>query len=118
MCKGVFKMNEKLKSGFYELPDDIQNRKLFLFYKNKTMLYDLLKNNPKNIDTLHNFLLGNYGADFLSTFLEMCQDLDDITTGIDGFLSGIKDDTIKNMLLVIVLDILVDNHLIKEVNDV
>lgn len=83
----------------------------------KKMLYDLLKNDPKNIDTLHDFLLANYGADFLSIFLETCQELDDITTGIDGFLSCIKDDTIKNMLLVIVLDILVDNHLIEGVND-
>ena len=83
----------------------------------KKMLYDLLKNEPKNIDTLYDFLLGNYGRDFLSTFLEMCQDLDDITTGIDGFLSGIKDDTIKKMLLVIILDILVDNHLIEGVKE-
>lgn len=80
----------------------------------KKLLYDLLKDNSKNIDTLHDFLLGNYGADFISSFLEVCQDLDDITTGIDGFLSGIKDDTIRNLLLTIVLDILIGNHLIEE----
>lgn len=83
----------------------------------KKILYDLLKNDPKNIGTLYDFLLGNYGDGFLSAFLEMCQDLDDITTGIEGFLSGIKDDTIKKMLLVIVLDILVGNHLIEGVDD-
>lgn len=83
----------------------------------KKILYDLLKNNPKNIDNLHDFLLCNYGTDFLSSFLEMCQELDDITTGIDVFLSGIKDDTIKNMILVIVLDILAGNHLIEGVKD-
>lgn len=83
----------------------------------KKILYDLLKDNPKNVDTLYDFLLGNYGTDFLETFLEMCKDLDDITTGIDGFLSGIKDDTVKTLLLTIVLDILVENHLIKGVKD-
>lgn len=84
----------------------------------KKILYDLLKNNPENLITLHDFIIDNYGKDFLSAFLEMCQDLDDITTGIDGFISGIKDETIKKMLLVIVLDILAYNHLIEEVKDV
>ena len=85
--------------------------------KMKKMLYELLKNEPKNIDTLYDFLLDNYGADFIDIFIGLCKDLDDMTTGIDGFLSGIKDDTIKNMLLVIVLDILIHNHLIEGVND-
>lgn len=83
----------------------------------KKNFYDLLKNNQKNIDTLHDYLLVNYGGDFISTFLGLCQDLDDITTCIDGFLSGIRDDTLKKFLLVIVLDILADNHLIEGVKE-